>query len=71
MKTFLALVSISALGAYAFSSLSFESATSALFALGFAGIALSDYSRKAVWPLATKVAVAAGGTRSERFGLAA
>jgi hypothetical protein len=73
MKTLPAFAFIAALGAFLFFPLSFEIAGSALFAAGFAAIALCDYSRRAR-PLqlpAVAAVVTAEVRRTERFGLAA
>jgi hypothetical protein len=73
MKTLPILAILAAPGALLLAPLSFEIATSALFAAGFAAIVIFDYSRK-VRPLsmpAVAATVPIGVARSERFGLAA
>jgi hypothetical protein len=67
MKTILVLATAVAFAALALSSLSFESATSALFAAGFAALVLSDYSGQG--RVLARQAVLARG--QERLGLAA
>lgn len=71
MKTLTLVSSLAALSALFASSVSFESAVSAVVVAGFAAIALTDYSRK-TRPLVTELAmVSATNGRRERFGLAA
>ncbi len=67
MKTILVLASTGAFAALALASLSFETATSALFAAGFAVLVLSDYSGQGR-ALARQAVLARG---QERLGLAA
>ena len=70
MKAFLASSFIAALIAFLFTPLNFETAGSALFAAGFAAIAISDYARR-LRPLRISAAEGVTLPRKERFGLAA
>ena len=70
MKALPALAIPAALAGFVFFPLSFEISVSVLFALGFAAITLSDYSRTRR-PLLIPVNAAVASPRKERFGLAA
>jgi hypothetical protein len=72
MKTLPAVTFFAAIAAFLLLPLSFEVATSLVFAAGFGAIAFSDYSRR-LRPLTVSApsAAAVATSRTERFGLAA
>jgi hypothetical protein len=74
MKTLPAVTFVAAIAAFLLLPLSFEVATSLVFATGFGAIAFSDYSRPLqLRPLTVSApnAAAVAAPRTERFGLAA